>query len=158
MKIEYDPTIKKYLLDAQTTTKGKVISALSAEGLTYRRADLLLRLCKLAATVNHYFEALEREPPPKQITYEEAGHLFRNMLINALDRQVSLRKAARWVHANLRPGKTRRSVYCLKHTVDHAYQKIGSACYLTESDFADVLHRCGYVVKNGEVRIKEIEA
>jgi hypothetical protein len=156
MIVEYDPTIKKYLLDAKVTTRAKVISALRAEGLTCRRTDLLLLLCKLAATVIGYFEALEREPPQKQITYEEFRHAFGNMLANALDRQLSLRKAERWVRTNLRPGKTRRSVYGLKHTLDHWYQKHGSACYLREGDFADVLRRCGYVVKDGEVRIEEV--
>ena len=56
MKIEYDPITKKYLLDAKVTTKAKVISVLRAEGVTCRRTDLLLHLCKLAATVNGYFE------------------------------------------------------------------------------------------------------
>ena len=158
MKIEYDPNSKKYLLDAKVTTKAKVISALRAEGVTCRRADLLLHLCKLAATVNGYFEALERkpEPEPEQITYERFRTAFCNMLANALDRQVSLRKAERWVRENIRPGKKRQSVYALKHTVDHAFQRRGSACYLREGDFADVLRRCGYVVKDGEVRIEEV--
>ena len=49
-----------------------------------------------------------------------------------------------------------RSVYALKQTLDHWYQRHGSACYLGESDFADVLRRCGHVVKNGDVRIAEI--
>jgi hypothetical protein len=158
MKFEYDPAIKKYLLDARATTRAKVISALRGEGLTCRKADLLLRLCKLAATVNRYFEALERkpEPEPEQITYEGFRTAFCNMLANALDRQVSLRKAERWVRENIRPGKKRQSVYGLKHTVDHWFQARGSACYLRESDFTDVLRRCGHVVKDGFVRIQEL--
>ena len=114
MTIEYDPASKKYLLDAQTTTKAKALSALRARGLTCQKADMLLHLCKLAATVNRYFEALEREPiggpPPDPITYEEFRSIFCNMLANALDRQLSLRKAARWVRANIRPGKNRIAV------------------------------------------------
>ncbi len=121
---------------------------------------MLLHLCKLAATVNRYFDALEREPiggpPPDPITYEEFRSIFCNMLANALDRQLSLRKAARWVRANIRPGKKRISCYALKHTLDHWYQRHGSACYLVEADFADVLRRCGHVVRNGDVRIAEI--
>jgi hypothetical protein len=156
MTIEYDPASKKYLLDAQTTTKTKALSALRARGLTRRKADMLLHLCKLAATVNRYFDALEREPVPEPITYEEFRRMFCNMLANALDRQLSLRKAARWVREYIRPGKKRISCYALKHTLDHWYQRHGSACYLVESDFADVLRRCGHVVKNGCVRIKEV--
>ena len=158
MKVQYDPIRKKYLLDSRTTSRAKAISALRAEGLTCRRADLFLRLCKLAATVNRYCEALEQEPEPdrEQITYEEFRTAFCNMLANALDRQLSLRKAERWVRENLRPGKKRVSCYGLKHTVDHAYQASGSACYLTERDFTDVLRRCGHVVKNGVVRIAEM--
>ena len=62
MTIEYDPASKKYVLDARTTTKAKALSALRARGLTCQKADMLLHLCKLAATVNRYFDALEREP------------------------------------------------------------------------------------------------
>ena len=109
MTIEYDPASKKYLLDARTTTKAKALSALRARGLTCRKADMLLHLCKLAATVNRYFDALEREPVPEPITYEEFRRMFSNMLANALDRQLSLRKAARWVREYIRPGKTRAS-------------------------------------------------
>ena len=112
MTIEYDPASKKYLLDARTTTKAKALSALRAKGLTYRKADVLLHLCKLAATVNRYFDALEREPiggpPPDPITYEEFRSIFCNMLANALDRQLSLRKAARWVCAEHSAGEERR--------------------------------------------------
>jgi len=156
MTIDYDPTTKKYLLDAQITTRAKAIAALRAKGLAWRKADTLLRLCKLAATVNKYFE--EPEPKPEPITYEQFRRLFFAMLANALDRQLSLRKAERWVRANLRQGKTRRSVYGLKHTLDHWYQRHGSACYLVESDFADVLRRCGHVVRNGCVRVEEVTA
>ena len=156
MTVQYDPTSKRYLLDARTTTKAKALSALRARGLTCRKADMLLHLCKLAATVNRYFEALEREPVPEPITCEQFRCLFCHMLANALDRQLSLRKAAEWVRANIRPGKKRISCYALKHTLDHWYQRHGSACYLVESDFADVLRRCGHVVKNGYVRIVEI--
>jgi hypothetical protein len=110
----------------------------------------------LAATLNRYFEALEREPEPDPITYDEFRRMFCNMLANALDRQLSLRKAERWVRENLRPGKNRVSCYGLKHTLDHWYQARGSASYLTERDFTDVLRRCGHVVKNGDVRITEL--
>jgi len=151
MKIEYDPSRKKYLLDAKVTTKARVISALRAEGLTCRRADLLLHLCKLVATVNNYFE----EPEPEPSTYRR---LFCHMVVNALDRELSLRKAARWVHANLRPGTIRRSVGSVKHDCDHAFQRLGSACYLRDSDFGSVLRRCGYLVRNGEVRIEKVPA
>jgi hypothetical protein len=158
MTIDYDPTTKKYLLDARITTKAKALTALRAKGLTCRKAELFLRLCRLAATLNRYFEALDRQPKPEQITYEEFRTAFCNMLVNALDRQVSLRKAERWVRENLRPGKKRVSCYGLKHTLDHWYQTRGSACYLTERDFTDVLRRCGHVVNSGVVRIQEVEA
>ena len=151
MKIEYDPDSKKYFLDAKVTTKARVISALRAEGVTCRRADLLLHLCKLVAVVNGYFD----EPEPEPSTYRR---LFCNMFVNALDRQLSLRKAERWVRANLRPGGIRRSVGSLKHDCDHAFQRIGSACYLRTEDFGNVLRRCGYVIKNGDVRIKGVPA
>ena len=95
---------------------------------------------------------------PEPITYEEFRRMLCNMLANALDRQLSLRKASRWVCEYIRPGKTRRSVYGLKHDLDHWYQRHGTACYLRESDFADVLRRCGHVVKNGCVRIGEVTA
>ena len=85
MTIEYDPASKKYVLDARTTTKTKALSALRAGGLTCRKADMLLHLCKLAATVNLYFDALEREPVPEPITYEE----FRSIVLQ---------------HARQRPG------------------------------------------------------
>ena len=50
----------------------------------------------------------EREPEPEQITYDEFRSAFCNMLANALDRRVSLRKAERWVRANIQPGKKRK--------------------------------------------------
>ena len=34
MKLEYDPTIQKYLLDARITTKAKAISALCRQGIS----------------------------------------------------------------------------------------------------------------------------
>ena len=156
MKIEYDATRKKYTLDAQVTTRAKAAAALRAKGLRWTKADLLLRLCKLAATLNRYFDALEREPPPDPITYEEFRSMFCNMLANALDRRLSIRKAERWVRDYIRPGKNRVSCYGLKHTLDHWYQARGSACYLRERDFIDVLRRCGHVVKDGVVRIQEL--
>lgn len=158
MKIDYDPIRKKHLLDAQITTRTKAIAALRAEELTCRKADLFLRLCKVAATVNRYFEAMERQPRPEQITYEEFRRSFYHMLANALDRQLSLRKAERRVRVTLRPGKKRVSCYCLKHTLDHWYQRHGTACYLRVGDFIDVLRRCGHVVRNGYVRITEVPA
>jgi hypothetical protein len=152
MTIDYDPTINKYLLDARITTKAKVRAAARAQGLTFQEAEMLLRAVKLCATFNRYLE----EPEP--ITYEQSRQLLFNMLANALDRQLSLRKAERWVRATLRPGKKRVSCYCLKHTLDHWYQRHGSACYLREADFIDVLRRCGHVVRNGYVRIEEVPA
>jgi hypothetical protein len=146
MNIDYDVAIKKYLLDARITTKAKVISALRAKGLAGRKADTLLRLCKLAATVNHHFEE-----PSDLLTYPQLRHLFFNMLALALDRQLSLRKAARWVRANVWPGKRRVSCYSMKHTCDQWYQRHGSACYLTERDFTRVLEQQGWVVQNGHV-------
>jgi hypothetical protein len=98
------------------------------------------------------------EPSPSELLAEELRRWAFAALANALDRQLSLRKAERWVRANLRPGKTRRSVYGLKHVCDHAYQRIGNACYLREADFADVLRRCGHVVRNGYVRVEEVSA
>jgi hypothetical protein len=154
MKIEYDPSRKKYLLDARITTKAKALAALRGKGLTCRKANLLLEMVKLCATVNSYFE----EPEPEPITSEQCRRLLGHMLINALDTELSLRRAERWVRENLKPGTIRRSVGSLKHDCDHKFQKIGSACYLRESDFADVLRRCGHVVKNGEVRIEEVPA
>jgi hypothetical protein len=154
MKIEYDPTSRNYLLDARITTKARAVAAIRAKGLTCRKADVLLRTVKLCATVNGYFE----EPEPEPIACEYFHRFFRHMLANVLDRQLSLLKAERWLRANVRPGKVRRSVGSLKHDCDHAFQRIGSACYLREGDFADVLRRCGYVVKNGEVRIEETPA
>jgi len=96
------------------------------------------------------------EPLPSERLADELRRWAFAVLANTLDRQLSLRKAERWVRANLRPGKIRRSVGSLKHDCDHAYQRIGSACYLREADFADVLRRCGYVVRDGEVRIEEV--
>ena len=96
------------------------------------------------------------EPTPSELLFEELRRFTFARLANELDRRVSLRRAERWVRANIRRGKNRESVYCLKHVCDHAYQKIGSACYLREADFADVLRNCGHVVKNGEVRIQEL--
>ena len=154
MKIEYDATRNKYLLDAKITTKTKALAALCGKGVTYRKADMLLRTVKLCATVNGYFE----EPEPEPIACEYFHRLFCHMVANALDRQLSLLKAERWLRANVRPGKVRRSVGSLKHDCDHAFQRHGGACYLREGDFADVLRRCGYVVKNGEVRIEETPA
>jgi hypothetical protein len=78
-------------------------------------------------------------------------------LANELDRRLSLRKAEQWVRAFIRPGRKRVWCYGLKHTLDHWYQARGSACYLTERDFTDVLRRCGHVVKDGYVRIQEID-
>jgi hypothetical protein len=160
MRIEYDATRKKYLLDTEVTTRVTALAALRAKGLRWTKADLLLRLCKLAATLNRYFDALEREPmrrpQPDPISYEEFRSVFCNMLANALDRQLSLRKAERWVRECIRPGKKRVSCYGLKHTLDHWYQARGSACYLTERDFTDVLRHCGHIVKNGFVRIQEL--
>ena len=147
MKLEYDPTIQKYLLDARITTKAKAISALRAKGLARRKADTLLRLCKLAATVNQYFEE-----PSDLLTYPQFRQLFFNMLALGLDRQLSLRKAARWIQDHLLPAKKRVSCYSLKHDLDQWYQRHGSACYLRESDFTECLRRQGRVVRNGYVR------
>jgi hypothetical protein len=147
MNIDYDVTIKKYLLDARITTKAKVISALRAKGLTYRKADTLLRLAKHAATVNSYFEQ-----PTDLLTYPQLRHLFFNMLANALDRQLSLRKAARWIRGCLQPARRRVSVYSMKHTCDQWHQRRGGACYLTERHFTECLRRQGWVVRNGYVR------
>ena len=47
MKIEYDPTRKKYLLDARITTKAKALAALRSKGLTCRKANMLLELANL---------------------------------------------------------------------------------------------------------------
>ena len=156
MTISYDPTTKKYLLDARTTTKAKARAAARAQGLTLQEAEMLLRAVMLCATVNEHFGEPEPEPEPELITYEQLRRLLLSMLANALDRQLSLRRAERWVRATLRPGRTRVSCYCLKHTLDHWYQRHGSACYLREADFSDVLRRCGHVVRNGYVRIQEM--
>ena len=96
------------------------------------------------------------EPTPSELLFEELRRYAFARLANELDRRLSLRKAERWVRDYIQPGKTRRSVYGLKHTLDHWYQARGSACYLTERDFTDVLRRCGHVVKNGTVRITEL--
>ena len=154
MKIEYDPTRKKYLLDARLTTKAKALTAIRSKGLKCRKANMLLEVVKLCATVNSYFE----EPEPEPITPEQCRRLLGHLLINAFDRELSLRRAERWVRENLKPGTIRRSVGSLKHDCDHRYQRRGSACYLHESDFGSVLRRCGYLVRNGEVRIEEVPA
>ena len=96
------------------------------------------------------------EPTPSELLFDELRRFAFAQLANELDRRLSLRKAERWVRANIRPGKKRRSVYSLKHDVDQWYQRHDSACYLREADFADVLRRCGHVVKNGHVRIQEL--
>ena len=97
-------------------------------------------------------------PPTDLLTYPQLRHLFFNMLANALDRQLSLRKSALWIAANLRPAKTKRLwVYGLKHACDHAYQRLGGACYTTETDFTACLRRQGLVVQDGYVRAKEVQ-
>ena len=96
------------------------------------------------------------EPLPSERLADELRRWAFTVLANVFDRELSLRKAERWVRANLRPGRIRRSVGSLKHDCDHAFQRIGSACYLRTEDFGNVLRRCGYVVKNGDVRIKEV--
>ena len=97
MRIEYDATRKKYLLDTEVTTRVTALAALRAKGLRWTKADLLLRLCKLAATLNRYFDALEREPmrgpQPDPISYEEFRSVFCNMLANALDRRALAQKS-----------------------------------------------------------------
>jgi len=97
------------------------------------------------------------EPTPSELLFDQLRRYAFARLANELDRRLSLRKAERWVRAYVRPGRTRRSVYGLKHDCDHWYQRHGTACYLREADFADVLRRCGHVVKNGAVRIQEME-
>jgi hypothetical protein len=96
------------------------------------------------------------EPTPSELLFEELRRFAFARLANELDRRLLLKKAEQWVREYIRPGKKRASCYCLKHTLDHWYQARGSACYLTERDFTDVLRRCGYVVKNGVVRITEL--
>ena len=97
------------------------------------------------------------EPTPSELLYEELRRYALARLANELDRRLSLRKAEHWVRAYIRPGRKYVWCYGLKHTLDHFYQARGSACYLTERDFTDVLCRCGHVVKNGYVRIQEVE-
>jgi hypothetical protein len=97
------------------------------------------------------------DPTPSELLFDQLRRFAFARLANELDRRLSLRKAERWVCQHVRPGKKRRSVYGLKHVCDHWYQARGSACYLTERDFTDVLRRCGHVVKDGYVRIQEIE-
>jgi hypothetical protein len=99
-------------------------------------------------------EITRPEPPPSNLEYFRRA--FHNMLGVAIDRQVSLRLAARWIAAYLVPAKKRISVYSLKHTVDWHYQAHGRACYLTERDLADVLKKCGFRVADGYVCAKEV--
>jgi len=96
------------------------------------------------------------EPTPSELLFEELRRYAFARLANELDRRLSMKRAEHWVRAYLRPGKNRVSCYGLKHTLDHWYQARGSACYLTEHDFIDVLRRCGHSVKDGVVRIAEL--
>jgi len=96
------------------------------------------------------------EPTPSELLFEELRRYAFARLANELDRRLSFRKAERWVRDYIRPGRKRVWCYGLKHTLDHWYQVRGSACYLTERDFSDVLRRCGHVVKDGYVRIAEL--
>jgi len=152
--IDYDMATGKWTLDGgKPKTNRAAILTLKREGFNRDEAETLLRANKLCAEIE------ARLPPADELlTYEEARVLLFAIVANGLDRQRSLRKAERWVRANVRSGRKRRSVYGLKHDCDHAYQRIGDACYLREADFADVLRRCGHIVKNGFVHIQEIEA
>ena len=91
-------------------------------------------------------------PPTDMLTYPQLRHLLFNMLVLALDRQLSLRKAASWIRDHLQPAKRKVSCYSLKHDLDQFYQRQGSACYLRESDFVECLRRQAWVVRNGYVR------
>jgi hypothetical protein len=155
-RIDYDVTTGKWTLGGGKP-KGRpaAMLALMREGCSHEVAEALLRANKLCAEI----EYRHRFPPADELlTYEQARVLLLAVVANGLDRQRSLRKAERWVRANLRPGKKRISCYALKHTLDHWYQRRGSACYLREADFIDVLRCCGHVVKNGHVRIAEVPA
>jgi hypothetical protein len=154
MSIDYDVTTKKWSIDGgKPKTERAALLALRREGCNHEVATALLRANKLCAEIERRFP-----PPDDLLTDEEARVLLLAVIANGLDRHRSLRKAERWVRANLRPGRKRISCYALKHTLDHWYQRRGSACYLRESDFIDVLRHCGHVVKNGFVHIQEIEA
>ena len=97
------------------------------------------------------------QPTPSELLIEELRRYVAARLANEMDRRLSMKKAERWVRAFIRPGKKRVWCYGLKHTLDHWYQGRGSACYLRERDFIDVLRKCGHVVRDGYVRIQEIE-
>ena len=90
------------------------------------------------------------------LTIEEAERLLAALVAKGLDRYRNIRRAERWIAASLRPSKTRATVYGLKHKVDNAYQRIGSACYLTEATFAECLRRQGYRVRGDYTYAKEI--
>jgi len=150
--IHYDVTTGKWTLGGgKPKTRRAAMLALQREGCSHEVAEALLRANKLCAEIE------SRLPPADELlTYEEARVLLLAVVANGLDRQRSLRKAERWVRANLRPGRKRISCYALKHTLDHWYQRRGSACYLREADFIDVLLCCGHPVKNRHVCIAEV--
>jgi hypothetical protein len=154
MSIDYDLKMKKWSIDGgKPKTHRAAMSALKREGLNQGEAETLLRANKLSAEIEH-----RRPPADDLLSYEEARVLRFALVANGLDRERSLLRAERWVRANLRPGRNRRSVRSLKHYCDGDYQRIGQACYLREADFADVLARCGHTVRDGYVGVKEIRA
>jgi len=152
MSIDYDVTTEKWSIDGgKPKTRRAALLALRREGCSHEVAEALLRANKLSAEIERRFP-----PADELLTDEEARVLLLAVIANGLDRHRSLRKAERWVRAHLRPGRKRVSCYCLKHTLDHWYQRRGSACYLRVGDFIDVLRRCGHVVKDEQVRIAEL--
>jgi hypothetical protein len=92
------------------------------------------------------------------LSFSEAMRVLASAVEMEWDRQQNLRRAERWIPANLRPASKPSSIYCLKHTCDHAYQHAGSACYLTSRDFAKCLRRCGLKITRdgGGVYAREI--
>ncbi len=149
MKIEYDSAIKRFLLDGRITTRADAIAAHAGQRIDLPKGGPAFATVEADRHDQLLPGSIQRAPQPEPITYEQFRRIFCDMLANALNGGFSLRKAERWVRANIRPGKKRRSVYSLKHDVDQSYQRHDSACYLREADFADVLRRCGHVVKMG---------
>ena len=79
---------------------------------------MLLRLCKLAAMVNGYFEEPEPEPPSKSPTSNSADRSLQHACQRPGPATQSSQSRAMGPRESS-AGQKRRSVYGLKHTLDH---------------------------------------
>ncbi len=151
--IDYDLTDRTFTIDGQPATRAAALAMLHAEGLTTKEANLVLRAARRTAEIEH------RTRPTDLLSISEAMRLFASVLELEWDRRQNVRRAERWIPANLRPARRPISIYSLKHTCDHAYQRAGSACYLRSDDFAKCLRRCDLkITRDGRgVYAKEIE-